>query len=103
MPVSIIVKNRVTSTLLYLLLLHVVDVLFRFLATLSLERAFPLNHQIELSQLRDRDSLRHSRILNKYYDPRGGVAFAILGTYDLPVVWYVLEFTSFFVYDFKIS
>nr|KAJ0225459.1 hypothetical protein LSAT_V11C100041520 [Lactuca sativa] len=95
-PVSIIVKNRVTSTLLYLLLLHAVDVLSRFPATLSQERAFPQNHRIELSQLRDRDSLRHSRILNKYYDPWGVVAFAILGTYDLPVVWwhYIINLES---------
>ncbi|CAI9269727.1 unnamed protein product [Lactuca saligna] len=70
--------------------------IYRFPATLSLERAFPLNHHIELSQLRDRDSLRHNKILNKYYDPRGVVAFAILGTYDLPVVWwhYIINLES---------
>nr|KAJ0225990.1 hypothetical protein LSAT_V11C100041510 [Lactuca sativa] len=54
------------------------------------------SHHIELSQLRDRDTLRHNKILNKYYDPRGVVAFAILGTYDLPVVSKVyLSFLKF--------
>lgn len=48
-------------------------------ATLTLERAFPTNHGIELSQLKARDWLRHRRLQSS----SNGVAdFAVHGTFD---------------------
>lgn len=84
MPVSNLVRNPVTSTLLgavLFVLLQAAVVLCGFPATLTLERAFPVNHRIELSQLRDRDSLRHRRILQQS-SPGGVVDFPVEGTYD---------------------
>ncbi|KAA8550275.1 hypothetical protein F0562_001959 [Nyssa sinensis] len=54
-------------------------VLCGFPTTLTLERAFPKSHGVELSQLRARDSVRHGRILQS----SGGVVdFPVQGTYD---------------------
>ncbi|XP_057456548.1 aspartic proteinase 36-like [Lotus japonicus] len=50
-------------------------------ATLNLERAFPTNHGVELSQLRARDMLRHRRMLLQ--SSNNGVAdFSVQGTFD---------------------
>ncbi|KAG4981014.1 hypothetical protein JHK85_034972 [Glycine max] len=48
-------------------------------ATLTLERAFPTNHGVELSQLRARDELRHRRMLQS---SSGVVDFSVQGTFD---------------------
>lgn len=57
-----------------------VPVLCDFPAYLSLERAFPTSHGVEMSQLRALDSLRHSRILQA--SSAGGVVdFELAGTY----------------------
>ncbi|ESW22121.1 hypothetical protein PHAVU_005G129000 [Phaseolus vulgaris] len=48
-------------------------------ASLTLERAFPTNHGVELSQLRARDALRHRRILQS---SNGVVDLSVQGTYD---------------------
>ncbi|XP_061345392.1 aspartic proteinase 36 [Gastrolobium bilobum] len=48
-------------------------------ATLTLERAFPSNHGVELSQLRARDMLRHRRMLQS---SNGVVDFPVQGTFD---------------------
>ncbi|CAJ1955832.1 unnamed protein product [Sphenostylis stenocarpa] len=48
-------------------------------ATLTLERAFPTNHGVELNQLRARDELRHRRMLQS---SNGVVDFSVQGTYD---------------------
>lgn len=48
-------------------------------ASLTLERAFPTNHGVELSQLRARDAARHRRILQS---SNGVVDFPVQGTYD---------------------
>ncbi|RDX97923.1 Aspartic proteinase-like protein 2 [Mucuna pruriens] len=48
-------------------------------ATLTLERAFPTNHGVELSQLRARDALRHRRMLQS---SNGVVDFSVQGTFD---------------------
>ncbi|GMP98910.1 hypothetical protein CsSME_00046612 [Camellia sinensis var. sinensis] len=54
-------------------------VLCGFPATLTLERAFPTSHGVELSRLIARDRLRHDRILQS----SSGVAdFPVEGTYD---------------------
>lgn len=54
-------------------------VLCGFPATLTLERAFPTSHGVELDQLRAQDSVRHRRILQSL----GGVIdFPVDGTYD---------------------
>lgn len=49
-------------------------------ATLTLERAFPTNHGIELNQLKARDLLRHGRFLQS--SSNGVVDFAVHGTFD---------------------
>ena len=48
-------------------------------ASLTLERAFPTNHGVELSQLRARDALRHRRMLQS---SNGVVDFSVQGTFD---------------------
>ncbi|THG07160.1 aspartic proteinase-like protein 2 [Camellia sinensis] len=54
-------------------------VLCGFPATLTLERAFPTSHGVELNRLIARDRLRHDRILQS----SSGVAnFPVEGTYD---------------------
>ncbi|QCE09402.1 aspartic proteinase-like protein 2 [Vigna unguiculata] len=47
--------------------------------SLPLERAFPTNHGVELSELRARDALRHRRMLQS---SNGVVDFPVQGTYD---------------------
>ncbi|KAL5081848.1 hypothetical protein RYX36_010269 [Vicia faba] len=47
--------------------------------TLTLERAFPTNHGVEMNQLRARDLLRHRRILQS---SNGVVDFDVHGTFD---------------------
>ncbi|KAL6124936.1 hypothetical protein ACLB2K_077444 [Fragaria x ananassa] len=69
-----------------LLLQFVTVVLCSFPATLTLERAFPTNHKVELSQLRARDRLRHGRVLS------GVVDFPVGGTFNPYLVG--LYFTS---------
>ncbi|KAL6967117.1 hypothetical protein U1Q18_032921 [Sarracenia purpurea var. burkii] len=54
-------------------------VLCGFPATLTLERAFPTSHGLELSQLRERDMVRHRRILQS---SPGVVDFPVEGTFD---------------------
>lgn len=44
----------------------------------ALERAFPTSHGVEMSQLRERDRVRHGRILQS----SGVVDFPVEGTYD---------------------
>lgn len=85
MPVSFLARNPATLTLagaVVFVLLQAAVVLCGFPATLTLERAFPVNHRIELSQLRDRDSLRHRRILQQQSSSGGVVDFPVEGTYD---------------------
>ncbi|CAI9269725.1 unnamed protein product [Lactuca saligna] len=80
MPVSLFVRPMVSSTLLCLVLLHVVSVL-GFPVTLKLERSVPTNHGVELKQHTEKDGLRHRRILHKYFDPNLVVGFGVLGKY----------------------
>jgi len=47
--------------------------------TLTLERAFPSNHGVELSHLRARDSLRHRRMLQS---TNYVVDFPVKGIFD---------------------
>ncbi|XWS66783.1 hypothetical protein CRYUN_Cryun05aG0230400 [Craigia yunnanensis] len=49
-------------------------------AVIPLERAFPLNKRVELSQLVARDQLRHSRILQGFVG--GVVDFSVQGSSD---------------------
>lgn len=68
-------------------------VLCSFPATLTLERAFPTNHRVELSQLRARDGVRHGRMLQQSSSGGGGVInFPVGGTFDPYIVG--LYFTS---------
>ena len=62
------------------LVLEAAVVMGGFPATLRLERSIPLaSHEIELSRLRERDRLRHGRLLQS----SGGVVdFPVQGTYD---------------------
>ena len=50
-----------------------------FPATLTLERAFPLNQRVELDELKARDRVRHGRFLQSSV---GVVDFPVEGTYD---------------------
>lgn len=85
MPVSSHARIPVTLTLtgavvLLLLLLFQSAVVFgEFPASLTLERAFPVNHRIELGELKNRDGLRHRRMLQGLPDV---VDFPVEGTYD---------------------
>ncbi|KAI3826436.1 hypothetical protein L1987_00484 [Smallanthus sonchifolius] len=63
-------------------LLQTAFVLCGFPTTLTLERAFPTNHVVELSELRDRDGLRHPRILQQQASVTSVVDFPVQGTYD---------------------
>ncbi|KAI3679449.1 hypothetical protein L2E82_51360 [Cichorium intybus] len=59
-------------------LLQAVVALCKSPATLKLERAFPHNKRVELSKLRDRDNLRHSRFLKQ----QDVIDFPLQGTFD---------------------
>ncbi|KAL3518466.1 hypothetical protein ACH5RR_021055 [Cinchona calisaya] len=50
--------------------------------TLQLERAFPTNHGVPLSQLRARDRFRHGRFLQQQSSVNGIADFPVEGTYD---------------------
>ncbi|XP_071709450.1 aspartic proteinase 36-like [Rutidosis leptorrhynchoides] len=87
MPVSFHVRSPVTlafSGAVVFLFLQAAVVLSVFPASLTLERAFPVNRRIELSKLRDRDSYRHRRILQQQQSSSsaGVVDFPVEGTYD---------------------
>lgn len=85
MGVSILVRNPATATLLggvVFLLLQGAVVLSGFPATLILERAFPVNRRIELSQLRERDNLRHRTILQQQSSTEGVIVLPVEGGYD---------------------
>ncbi|KAK1409967.1 hypothetical protein QVD17_36498 [Tagetes erecta] len=74
--------NSVTGAVVFMLL-HTAVVFCDFPSVLTLERAFPVNNRVELSQLRNRDSLRHRRILQQQQSSSGGVVdFPLQGTYD---------------------
>lgn len=54
-------------------------VLCAFPATMKLERSIPASHNLGLSQLKERDRVRHGRMLQSL----GGVAdFPVRGTFD---------------------
>ena len=63
-----------------LLIFEAAVVMGGFPATLKLERSIPLaSHELELSRLRERDRVRHGRLLQS----SGGVVdFPVQGTYD---------------------
>ncbi|XP_022944255.1 aspartic proteinase-like protein 2 [Cucurbita moschata] len=60
-------------------LIHAATVSYGFSAKLTLERAFPTNHGVEMVHLRGRDRARHGRMLQS----SGGVIdFLLSGTYE---------------------
>lgn len=60
-------------------------VLCSFPLALNLERGIPVSHQLELNQLKERDRVRHSRMLQS--SASGGVVdFPVQGTFDPFVV-----------------
>ncbi|CAK7332091.1 unnamed protein product [Dovyalis caffra] len=61
-------------------LFHATVVLSSFPATLHLERGIPANHELKLSQLKERDKVRHSRMLQS--SAGGVVDFPVQGTFD---------------------
>lgn len=69
--------------LVAVLLLLVAAVMGHFPVTLTLERAIPASHKVELSQLIARDRVRHGRLLQS---AAGVVDFSVEGTYDPFVV-----------------
>ncbi|KAI3688181.1 hypothetical protein L1987_81890 [Smallanthus sonchifolius] len=78
---SIIPVTLTLSGIAVALLLQGVVVLCTSPATLKLERAFPHNDLMELSQLRDRDDLRHRRLLQQA-STKDVIRFPLQGTYD---------------------
>lgn len=65
--------------LVAVLLLSVAVVMGHLPVALTLERAIPANHKVELSQLIARDGVRHGRLLES---AAGVVDFSVEGTYD---------------------
>ncbi|KAM0068420.1 putative nepenthesin [Helianthus debilis subsp. tardiflorus] len=79
--------GRIPATLMLtgavvLVLLQAVVVVGEFPASLTLERAFPANNRVELGELRNRDGLRHRRILQQQDGNPDVVDFRVQGTYD---------------------
>ncbi|XP_062114895.1 aspartic proteinase 36-like [Humulus lupulus] len=73
-------KATRTGILIAATLLQAAAVLYGFPATMTLERAFPTNHRVQLSQLRARDSIRHGRILQSA--DGAFVDFPVAGTFN---------------------
>ena len=61
------------------LLLPTAVVMGSFPGTLTLERGIPAAHKMELSELRERDRVRHRRMLQQFV---GVVDFPVQGTFD---------------------
>lgn len=60
---------------------------------LTLERAFPVSLGVGVSELRDRDRLRHTRMLSQSDSVVSGVAdFALGGTYNPLFIGYVIKY-----------
>ncbi|KAF5799561.1 putative nepenthesin [Helianthus annuus] len=79
--------GRIPATLMLtgavvLVLLQAVVVVGEFPATMTLERAFPADNRVELGELRNRDGLRHRRILQQQDGNPDVVDFRVQGTYD---------------------
>uniref|UniRef100_A0A6N2KI00 Peptidase A1 domain-containing protein n=1 Tax=Salix viminalis TaxID=40686 RepID=A0A6N2KI00_SALVM len=66
--------------LIAVVLFHATVVLSSFPATLHLERGIPASHKLRLSQLKERDRVRHSRMLQS--SGGGVVDFPVQGTFD---------------------
>lgn len=67
-----------------------------FPASLTLERAFPRNHRVDISKLWARDMARHGRILKSSDDHI--IDFPVQGTYDPYLVGYIFPSFSFSLY-----
>lgn len=78
-PVTLILCSIVVAVLL-----QWVVVLCDSPVSLKLERAFPHNDQMELTQLRDRDTLRHRRFLQQeqQHSTKDVIDFPLEGTYN---------------------
>ncbi|KAI5603002.1 hypothetical protein POPTR_001G213600v4 [Populus trichocarpa] len=66
--------------LIAVVVFHATVVLSSFPATLHLERGVPASHKLKLSQLKERDRVRHSRMLQS--SGGGVVDFPVQGTFD---------------------
>lgn len=81
------------------LLLQTAFVLCGFSSTLKLERAFSANNLVELDELKDRDCLRHPRILQQQQASVASVVdFPVQGTYDPYRVGLVLDLIFVFLF-----
>lgn len=76
------IKMHMSLTFSIFLLLQTAAVLCEFPTSYRLERAFPVNHTIEMSKLRERDFFRHRRILQQSGGGGDVVDFPVEGTYD---------------------
>ncbi|XP_023738118.1 aspartic proteinase 36 [Lactuca sativa] len=76
-PVKLIITGTAVA-----ILLQAAFVLSGFPTTLTLERAFPTNHLVDLNELIVRDSFRHPRILQQQSSVASVVNFPVQGTYD---------------------
>ena len=89
MAISTMLRNVVASKLqvaIFVMLLQAAIFVCGIQTTLKLKSSFPMNHGIELSKLRDRDTLRHRRILLKHSCQRGVLQSPIYGNYDQHLV-----------------
>lgn len=96
MRASVMARRPATWTfsgIVVAVLLQGVVVLCKAPATLKLERAFPHNQRMELSKLRDRDNLRHSRFLKQQLSSstKDVIDFPLQGTFDPYRVGYFLN------------
>ncbi|KAF5783635.1 putative nepenthesin [Helianthus annuus] len=81
-PVILIITGAIVAVLL-----QTAFVVCGFPTILTLERGFAVNHVVELSELKDRDSVRHPRILQQQQQQQQAsvgsvVDFPVQGTYD---------------------
>ncbi|CAH1441693.1 unnamed protein product [Lactuca virosa] len=81
MPVTVTIAGAAVAVLL-----QTAFVICAFPTILTLERAFPTNHLVELNELRYKDSFRHPRILQQQHQQSSSAAsvvvFPVQGTYD---------------------
>ncbi|KAJ8768222.1 hypothetical protein K2173_021162 [Erythroxylum novogranatense] len=65
--------------IVFVVLCHATGVMCSFPTTLKLERGIPPGHMLEMSQLRERDRVRHGRLLQS---AAGVVDFPVQGTFN---------------------
>lgn len=91
MRVAFISVMPVTLAFFGIVLLQGMAVVCSFPGTLKLERAFSHDDAVELSVIRNRDDLRHRRLLQQDSTNDDAIDFTLQGTYDPYRVGYFLN------------